>query len=391
MTKNYLYVSAILAATLVCGVRGACPSADLNGDCFVDFEDLAVLASQWQADKFDGLAVLASQWLTTGIPEDIVLIPAGTFQMGDSIGDGWSDERPVHTVTLDSFYIGKFEITNAQYCQFLNSALGISIYVSDGLVCGSGNDEPYCDTSTSTSYSQIAYSGGVFSVRTKSGRNMSNDPMVCVSWYGAVAYCNWRSQQDGKEQCYNLSTWACDFSKKGYRLATEAEWEYAARGGLVGKRFPWGDTISHTQANYYSYSVYDYDISPTQGYHPLWNDGIYYPYTSLVGFFDGSIKYKIDFQWPGSATSYQTASGSNGYGLYDMAGNVWEWCNDWYSSTYYSSSLPNNPTGPTSGSDRVIRGGSWYYDAYYCRVANRDYVALYARSDYGFRCVLNIN
>jgi formylglycine-generating enzyme required for sulfatase activity len=377
MNRNHLYVSAILVAMLFCGVRGECPSADLTGDCFVDFKDLAILASQWLTG--------------TVIPEDMVFIPAGSFQMGDSFTEGGSDELPVHTVTLDSFSIGKFEVTNGQYCQYLNSALGSSIYVSGGVVYGNGNNLPYCANSESNPYSQISYSGGVFSVRTKGGRSMSNDPMVCVSWYGAVAYCNWRSQQDGKEQCYNLSTWVCDFNKKGYRLATEAEWEYAARGGLSGKRFPWGDDIYHTQANYYSETSYAYDKGPTREFHPLWNDGIR-PYTSPVGFFDGTMKYKTDYQWPGSATSYQTTSGVNNYGLYDMAGNVWEWCNDWYSSTYYSSSPPNNPTGPTSGSYLVLRGGYWINNAYYCRVAFRWRDTPDAQhDDVGFRCVLNIN
>jgi formylglycine-generating enzyme required for sulfatase activity len=297
----------------------------------------------------------------------MALIPAGTFQMGDSKGDGYADELPLHTVTLDSFYIGKYEVTNGQYCQYLNSALGQGlITVTSGLVyqAGSGTSYPYCDTSTSSSDSQIVYSDGVFSVGTKGGRDMSNDPMVQVSWYGSVAYCNWRSQQEGKEQCYDLSTWECDFTKHGYRLPTEAEWEYAARGGLSGKRFPWGDTITHSQANYYSNSSYSYDISPTRGYHPAWNDGVY-PFTSPVGSFS-----------------------ANGYGLCDMTGNVWEWGNDWYGS--YSSSPQTNPTGPTSGSYRVLRGGSWYgLVSYYCRVAFRGYYFPNVQNiTYGFRVVL---
>jgi eukaryotic-like serine/threonine-protein kinase len=197
---------------------------------------------------------------------EMVKIPAGVFQMGDSFNEGDSDERPVHTVQMDSFDMCKYEITNSMYRTFLNAMYPAHLKVLNGIVYALGdnvNRYPYCVTSTSNSNSQIAFSNNTFSVRTKKGRDMSNDPMVYVSWYGAVAYCNWRSQQEGKQPCYDLSTWTCDFNQKGYRLPTEAEWEYAARGGLSDKRFPWGDTITHSQANYNSRNSYSYDISPT--------------------------------------------------------------------------------------------------------------------------------
>ncbi len=264
-----------------------------------------------------------------------VTIPGGTFQMGDSFDpEGNSDELPVHTVTLSSFLMSKYEITNAQYCDFLNSAYPAEIKVAGGGIVYAASDEtnsiPYCDMHSNKVDSQIDFSGGVFTVRSKSGRSMINDPVMKVSWYGANAFCDYY----------------------GYRLPTEAEWEYVARGGLPGKRFPWGDTINHDYANYRANgSAYTYDTSPytSYTYHPIWNDGIY-PYTSPVGSVPASI---------------------NGYGLYDMAGNVWEWCSDWYSSSYYSSSPSTNPTGPATGSSRVIRGGSWGHYARSCRVADR--------------------
>lgn len=364
-----------------------CPSADFTGDCFVDFEDFAVIGANWPGEyDWNDVNTLAYEWLTTDscVPDDMAYIPDGQFDMGNHYEDR-SNELPVHTVYLDSFYMSTCEITNQQYCDFLNSAYdGGEIKVDDGVVYASSDDSnsyPYCDTNSYSSYSQIDYSGGVFSVKEKGGRDMSNDPMVEISWYGAVVYCNWISQEEGFEQCYNLSTWDCNFSKHGYRLPTEAEWEYAARGGLHSPyyRFGWGDTISHSQANYYSNwsggsPYYPYDVSSTEGYHPDWNDGVH-PYTSPVGTFS-----------------------ANAYGLYDMTGNTWEWCNDWYDADYYNwcknvcgEPCPN-PTGPDSGIYRVLRGGSWDDNAYLCRVSTRyGFYPDYRKQYYGFRVVLDLH
>ena len=364
-------------------VLADCPSADLTGDCFVNFEDFAVIGAQWlNGYDWNDVNTLANQWLTIDpcVPDDMVYIPDGNCDMGDHHGDGYLDELPVHAVLLDAFFMSRYEITNQQYCDYLNSAYdACDIKVDGGIVydfSDSSNSYPYCDTHSYDADSQIYYSGGVFSVMTKpevGGRDMSDDPMVEISWYGAASYCNWRSSEGGKESCYNLSTWECDFTKKGYRLPTEAEWEYAARGGEHSPyyRFPWGDTINHDYANYKANSsAYSYDTSPytTWFFHPTWNDGIY-PYTSVVGSFS-----------------------PNGYGLYDMAGNVWEWCNDWYDSDYYDTSPYDNPQGPASGSKRVLRGGSWYFNAYYCRVAFRNHVIPVNRIfNRGFRIVLDLN
>jgi formylglycine-generating enzyme required for sulfatase activity len=377
MRNEILVLTVLLFSASHC--LADCPSADLTGDCFIDFEDFAVLANQWSIEHdWEDIALIANQWLTTDpcVPDDMLYIPDGEFDMGDHHNDGESDELPVHAVFLDYFFMSKYKITNQQYCDYLNDANSLGqIKVFSGIVYASSDSNniyPYCDTHSYSAYSQIDYSGGVFNVMTKGERDMSDDPMVQVTWYGAAAYCNRRSEQEGYEPLYDPCdpNWHCDFARKGYRLPTEAEWEYIARGGECSPyyRFPWGNTISHSQANYYSSSSYSYDISPTRGYHPIWNDGIY-PYTSPVGSFS-----------------------ANGFGLFDTAGNVWEWCNDWHSSTYYSSSPLNNPTGPTSGSFRVLRGGSWASIAYSCRAAYRNSFNPDGRGrTLGFRVVLDLH
>ncbi len=319
--------------------------------------------------------MLAFDVVAEAEPPEMVFIHGGEFEMGDHHGDGIADELPVHTVYVDSFFMSKHEITNQQYCDYLNDAYPAKIKVVSGVVYAAddgSNNYPYCDTHSHDADSQIDYSGGVFSVRTKGGRDMSDDPMVQVSWYGAVSYCNWRSQQEGKELCYDTNDpnwyWPCDFSKYGYRIPTEAEWEYAARGGNHNPyyRFPWGDTISHSQANYYADPCgFSYDVNPTSGYHPDYDDGIS-PLTS-----------PIDSFLP------------NGYGVYGKADNISEWCNDRFDPYYYETSPYYNPTGPSSGTNLVHHGGAWVGTAYYCRVSYRgSTIPVHRDRFFGFRVVI---
>ncbi len=381
------------AAVCVLATMGwaGCPSADLTGDCTVDLADLEIFGPAWlsgcgnpdwcQSRDFDrngrvelwDLSILAGQWMFGGysLPANMIPIPGGSFQVGNPFEEEFPEFGP-HPVTVDSFAIGRYEITNGQFCAFLNSAYPSMVGMEGGYIISTNTTSEryyYLPLRSFSRFSQIDYVDGKFVVMTKNGRDMSNDPMMMVSWYGAVVYCNWRSGQAGREPCYDLTTWACDFSRNGFRLPTEAEWEYAARGGVSGRRFGWGDTITHSQANYNSHPYYVFDISPTRGDHPIWNDGIF-PFTSPVGTFL-----------------------PNGFGLYDMAGNVTEWCNDWHRRDYYLFSPIVNPTGPATGDDghRVIRGGSWGYQAHLCQAGAR-YKSHPSVLDYtvGFRIVVRL-
>ena len=345
--------------------------ADLDNDSDIDLADFAIFAACFHGPNHPPACP------GDPIPPGMVLIPGGQFDMGDTFNEEHDYERPVHAVWLDAFYMDKYEVTNQQYADALNWAYaqGGQITVASGVVYkyNSGTSFPYCHTTTSLgSLSRITWDGSTFGVVA----GYENHPMVLVSWYGTLAFCNWRGAMEARLLAYDLSTWECNFSANSYRLPTESEWEKAARGGAAGHRFPWSDSdfIQHARANYYSSTTYAYDTSPTRHYHPTFAVGSP-PHTSPVGYF-----------------------ASNAYGLYDMAGNVWEWCNDWYSFTYYQWCVDNcttpcpNPRGPTSGTYRVVRGGCWGGNAASCRVAFRTYAGPdgHGGGYGGFRCVAGI-
>jgi len=288
-----------------------------------------------------------------------VLLPGGEFEMGDHFGfvdpSHPSDELPIHKVKISSFYMATTHTTNRQFLEFLNSALVSGLVeVRNNVVYAAGGSDAYSYTHGFASYYSIAFNGSVFSIVDFRAEH----PLVGVMWFGAAAYCNWLSLQKALQPCYDLKTWTCDFTKNGYRLPTEAEWEYAARGGQTNPyaNYPWGNDQDIAKANWPD------SKDPYEGTDPST-----YPWTTPVGFYDGTLHLKSEYNWPGAAASYQTSNGANAFGLYDMAGNAWQFVNDWYAQNYYSVSPYDNPKGPDVGfimpdgkAYRGMRGGNWY-------------------------------
>jgi len=243
---------------------------------------------------------------------DMVLVEAGSFQMGSA--DGYAHEQPVHTVLISKpFYIAKYEITFEEYDRF----------------------------------SDDAHKGRL----ADRGWGRGNQPIIHVDWYDAVEYCNWLSEKEGLDPCYSGKgkLVECDFSTNGYRLPTEAEWEYAARGGQNSQGYIYAGSDNPDEVAWYA------DNSNDQ-LHPVGEKG------------------------------------ANELGLYDMCGNIFEWCWDWYDKDYYGVSPASDPLGPPPPQApepwefiRVRRSGSWREDAINMRLSTRSFDGVNYPGDNGFR------
>jgi len=230
----------------------------------------------------------------TSVEPRLVPIPAGWFHMGSEAGQ--ENERPVHRVCIDAFYLAACQTTNAEYGRFLRAT---------------GSQAP--------------------PLWTDANFNQPEQPVVAVSWFAAVKYCEWLGGMTGYK----------------YRLPTEAEWERAARGGVEGKLFPWGDDPPESLPNY----------------EKRWKTG----------------------------PEPVACSAPNAFGLYDLCQNVHEWCSDWYQADYYAVGAERNPQGPATGERRASRGGSWRHHIKVTRCAARSSIPPdFQYADYSFRVACDV-
>ena len=280
-----------------------------------------------------GFQIRAKSKIDKNFPE-MVFVKGGTFQMGSN--DGYSEEKPVHTVTVDDFYIGKYEVTVAEFEKFINA----TNYQTDA--DKGGNSWVY----TNSEWKEEDGVNWRYDAKgDKRPRSDYNHPVIHVSWNDAVAYCNWLKKTTGK----------------AFRLPTEAEWEYAAGGGNKSNGYKWAGINS--ESSLYRYANFADKNTDFSWATKSQNDN--YTYTAPVGEYS-----------------------PNELGIYDMTGNVWEWCSDWYDSDYYENSPRNNPQGASSGIFRVLRGGSCNIKPNDCRVARRHRnPPTFRSSNIGFRLV----
>lgn len=268
-------------------------------------------------------------------PHDDVMLTGGIFRMGDSFGEGYAEdgEWPVHEVSLEPFRVDATAVTNQQWAAFVeatgykseselygfSAVFHLAVQAGPGDILNSAAGTPWWLSVRGADWAHPAGPGS-------SWKDIPDHPVTQVSWHDAQAYCRWA----------------------GRRLPTEAEWEFAARGGREGQRFPWGNDLLGQSDN----GDPAHRCNIWQGTFPVTNTRE-----------DGYLTTAAVRSFP-----------PNGYGLYEVSGNVWEWCQDWFHPGYYRNSPKQDPKGPVSGAGRVMRGGSYLCHHSYCnryRVAAR--------------------
>jgi formylglycine-generating enzyme required for sulfatase activity len=316
----------------------------------------------------------STQTQPTSTHANMVYVEGGSFQMGSIESER---EQPIHQVYVSSFYMSRFELTIGEFRQFVSATnyktLG-ELEGSYGVKNGMINE-----------HQGLFWDNPGFSQTEK-------HPVTCISWYDAIAYCNWRSSLDNLTPCYNIdkenkdpnnlhgegqdnANWTVTWNTEanGYRLPSEAEWEYAARNRGLLYKFAWGNSSS-PEINGISYAnVPDEKFNewlPNQRFYNGYNDG--YLFTAPVGSFK-----------------------ANELGIFDLSGNVDEWCWDWFKDDYYTNSPINNPRGSDSGYWRVHRGGCWADlsagESCFCRVSYRDcQIPWHSSMTMGFRLVRSV-
>lgn len=311
-----------------------------------------VAARDTATERNESDASITSRKASTELTEGMVFLHGGEFLMGTDDQEGFpgDGEGPIRRVVIDPFYIDPCAVSNAEFKAFVD-ATG---YVTEAEAFGSSFVfHLLVPPEAAAKVTQVVqHTPWWWNVEGASWRNPEgpgtgvedrmDHPVIHISWNDAMAYCKW----------------------SGKRLPTEAEWEYAARGGLVQKRYPWGDLLK------------------PEGEH-------------RCNIWQGKFPDKNNASDGYAGTAPVRAFAPNGYGLYNMSGNVWEWCSDWFSASFHVNGPRDNPQGPPAGAARVLRGGSYLCHKSYC---NRYRVAARSRNtpdsstgNIGFRCVINAN
>ncbi|MFC1596728.1 formylglycine-generating enzyme family protein [Planctomycetota bacterium] len=276
-------------------------------------------SKQQNAGKASGMSVQKTIELGGDVPLEMVLIPAGAFVMGDN--RGLDDEKPVHEVTITkSFYLGRYEVTIEQFRRFVE----VTGYATDA-ERGTGFQGAFGWNPDRMQFKM----NEKYSWRNTGFAQSDAHPAVNVSWSDAMAFCKWLGRKEGT----------------AYRLPTEAEWEYACRAGTTTRYSHGNDSEGLAKVGNVADATFEAQYPELKGLVKA-SDG--YAYTSPAGSFL-----------------------PNPFGLYDMHGNVWEWCADWYDPEHYAKSPTDNPGGPATGEERVYRGGGWFNCTRGCRSASR--------------------